>query len=84
MLGPSGKSYDKVRIVSVHGMDLKVVRGDLFEVDKSFSLAHCVSADFKLGKGIAKLFRDKFGRVDELERSGAKAGGVAVLKDNGR
>jgi len=65
-------------------MDLKVIHGDLFKADKSFSLAHCVSSDFKLGKGIAKIFRDKFGRVDELEESGAKVGGLAVLEDNGR
>lgn len=84
VLGPSGRSHDKIQIKSVHGMDLKVIQGDLFKVDKSFSLCHCVSADFKLGKGIAKIFREKFGRVDELQRSGAGVGGVAVLKDNGR
>lgn len=83
-MGPSGKSYDKVQIKSVHGMDLKVVHGDLFKVDKSFSLCHCISADFKLGKGIAKIFREKFGRIDELEKSGAGVGGVAVLNESGR
>ena len=46
---------------------LKEVRGDLFSSPASHSLAHCVSRDFKLGKGVARLFRDKFGRVEELE-----------------
>ncbi len=52
--------------------------------DFTFSLAHCISADYKLGKGIAKIFKERFGRVHELEKSGAKAGGLAVLKDNKR
>lgn len=43
-----------------------------------------MSADFKLGKGIAKIFRDKFGRIHELEKSGAKVGEIAVFKDNER
>jgi hypothetical protein len=84
VLGSSGRSYDKIQIKSVHGMDLQVVKGDLFKADKNVSLAHCISADFKLGKGIAKMFREKFGRIQELEQSGAKVGGVAVLKDNER
>ena len=60
------------------------VSGDLFQSPKSHSLCHCVSRDFRLGKGIAKLFRDKFGRVEELRRSGAGVRGVAVLRDGGR
>ena len=48
---------------------LNEVSGDLFKSPKSHSLCHCVSRDFRLGKGIAKLFREKFGRIDELKRS---------------
>jgi len=36
VLGSSGRSYDKVQITSVHGMDLKVIKGDLFKADESF------------------------------------------------
>ena len=36
----------------------KEVSGDLFKSPKSHSLCHCVSRDFRLGKGIAKLFRE--------------------------
>lgn len=35
----------------------KEIKSDLFDLDKSYSLAHCVSQDFKMGKGIAKLFK---------------------------
>lgn len=66
-------------------MDLKVIHGDLFEIaDAETSLAHCVSSDYRLSKGIAKSFREKFGRIRELEESGTKVGGVATLKDNNR
>ena len=58
--------------------------GDLFDAsNSSASLAHCVSRDLKMGKGIAKLFRQKFGRLEELEKANAKVGEIIVLK-NGR
>lgn len=59
------------------------IKGDLFSCPKSASLAHCVSEDLRLGKGIAKLFRDKFGGVDEMRRQSVKVGGVAVIRRPG-
>ena len=35
-----------------------------------------------MGKGIAKLFRDKFGRTNELAQANAKIGETAILKLN--
>lgn len=37
-----------------------------------------------MGAGIAKIFRAKFGRVEEIEACRAQVGGVAVLKDDSR
>ena len=45
----------------------KQIKGDLFSVDKDVSLAHCVSQDLKMGRGIATIFKDKFSKVDELK-----------------
>ena len=36
VLGSSGRSYDKVQITSAHGMDLKVIKGDLFKADETY------------------------------------------------
>ena len=72
-------------VVGAHGQGrftLKEVRGDLFSSPSTDSLAHCVSRDFKLGKGIAKIFLEKFGKIDELKRSHAILGGLAVLKED--
>jgi hypothetical protein len=33
---------------------------------------------------VAKIFREKFGRIRELEDSGAEVGGIAVLREAGR
>ena len=33
-------------------MVYREIYGDLFQVDKKYYLAHCISADFALGKGI--------------------------------
>ena len=46
------------------------VRGDLFRCPPSASLAHCVSADLAMGKGIAKIFKRDFGGVKELREQG--------------
>lgn len=71
-------------IRTLSGFTLKEVRGDLFSSPSTEALCHCIARDYKLGKGIAKLFRDKFGRIDELKDSGARVGGLAVLKDGRR
>lgn len=60
------------------------IEGDLFSASKTYSLAHCVAADLRMGAGIAVAFRDKFGRIDELKQQGKRAGGVAILKDDSR
>lgn len=38
-------------------LDFSEVRGDLFSCPPSSSLAHCVSEDMAMGKGIAVLFK---------------------------
>jgi len=53
------------------------VKGDLFSCPETDSLAHCISEDCRMGKGIAVLFKRKFGRVDEI-----KAQGLWLLKVN--
>lgn len=59
----------------------KEIKGDLFTSDTH--MAHCVSADLKMGAGIAKIFKNKYGNVDKLRQQKATVGGVAVLKCEG-
>lgn len=63
---------------------LREVAGDLFSAPVIYSLAHCVAADMKMGAGIAIKFHDTFKQIDALKQQGAKAGGLAVLKDRSR
>ena len=58
--------------------------GDLFSAPNNMSLAHCISQDCVMGKGIAKQFSEKFGRVNEIKEQCVKVGGVAILKDKER
>ena len=53
------------------GFSITEVNGDLF--DSEDSLAHCVSADFCMGKGIAKTFVENFKEVRQL-RNGTEKG----------
>lgn len=39
-------------------MIIKEVKKDLFTVSDDYALVHCISADFALGAGIAKEFRN--------------------------
>lgn len=64
--------------------NIKIVKGDLFSSDEKDSLAHCVSRDFKMGKGIAVFFKEKFGNVQNLKDQNKQIGDIAVLKDNNR
>jgi len=47
-------------------MAVTEVRGDLFTSPDS--LAHCVSRDLHMGKGIATAFKKQFGGIYELRQ----------------
>ena len=67
----------------IHSVITKI-RGDLFSAPASASLAHCISADCKLGAGIAKIFGQRFGRVDQLKSMNVMVGEVAAILVNNR
>lgn len=48
------------RMKSLKGSEVVEENGDLFELSNKWVLAHCVSADGKLGAGIAKQFSSRF------------------------
>ena len=56
--------------------------GDLFQADTS--LAHCVSADLRLGKGIAQQFRRRFQGIQELQAQPHGCGMVPYLRRDRR
>lgn len=47
-------------------MIYKEEQRDLFTLPDEYMLAHCISADYALGAGIAKMFRDKLKVKDAL------------------
>jgi hypothetical protein len=53
--------------------------GDLFELDTTHSLAHCVSVDLAMSKGIAKGFRDKYRQLEELRAQNPQIGSVCYI-----
>ena len=53
--------------------------GDIFTMSSSYSLAHSISKDCKLSRGIARMFKSNFGRVDEIRDQKTDTGGVAIL-----
>ena len=56
------------------------IEGDLFTCLETTSLAHCISGDASMRKGIAVNFKSKFGGVQEILNQGCQPGDVAVLK----
>ena len=46
--------------------EVNIIKGDLFQCPTNASMAHCISRDLAMGKGIAKLFKQKFGNINEL------------------
>lgn len=55
------------------------IKGDLFSSSTDESLAHCVSVDLYMGKGIALTFRRKFDKVKELLEQKKNTGEVAII-----
>ena len=55
---------------------------DLFKLDykNEWCLCHCISKDLAMGKGIAVMFKQLFGGVDELRSQNLGVGDVGVLK----
>ncbi|CAF3438002.1 unnamed protein product [Rotaria socialis] len=55
------------------------IQGDLFSASSNTSLANCVSRDLCMSKGIATLFRNRFGQVDELKKQDVPVGNCAYI-----
>lgn len=49
-------------------MLIREVQQDLFKVTDDYMLAHCISADFALGAGIAKVFATRFNAKNLLQQ----------------
>lgn len=66
-------------------MTITTVNKDLFTMDQGYYLAHCISADFALGAGIAKAFDSVYNMRFKLFRHYPDYeynGGDAILIDN--
>lgn len=58
---------------------IEIIKGDLFTSEDE-ALCHCVSEDLAMGKGIALLFKQKYGNVQYLKSQNAKVGYFALLE----
>ena len=66
-------------------MTITTVQKDLFTMPQGYYLAHCISADFALGAGIAKAFDSVYNMRFKLFRNYPDYefhGGDAILIDN--
>lgn len=66
-------------------MTISIESKDLFTVQQGYYLAHCISADFALGAGIAKVFDSVYNMRFKLFRQYPDYeyhGGDALLVDN--
>jgi hypothetical protein len=51
---------------------------------KDYCLAHCVSTDFHMNKGIALQFKIKYNNIETLRKQNQLIGGLAILEDKNR
>ena len=65
-----GESYSTAGAEHPGLLNFSEVKGDLFSCPSTSSLAHCVSEDMAMGKGVAVLFKKEFGGVGELRAQG--------------
>lgn len=56
---------------------------DLFDVSEDYVMAHCISAGYVLGKGIAAQFEEKYNMSEKLRKEyPVRAVGMALKIDN--
>lgn len=60
------------------------VEGDLFDATQEYALAHCVSADFEMRRGIALEFKRRFGQVEDLKSQNKKVTEIAKIEHEGQ
>lgn len=66
-------------------MNITIEKRDLFTVPQGYYLAHCISADFTLGAGVAKVFDSVYNMRFKLFKHHPDYefnGGDAILIDN--
>lgn len=51
-------------------MNIKEIKADLFNVNRNYTLVHCISYDCKMGQGIAVLFDKKFPQMKRMLMQG--------------
>lgn len=56
------------------------IAGDIFSTSSDTSLAHCVSADLKMSRGIALQFRRRFGQIQQLRQQEKSLEDVILLR----
>lgn len=66
LLPPCGQSAEGT-------WEIHYVTGDLFSCSEDEALAHCISEDCRMGKGIAVTFKSKFRGVEELKEQSESA-----------
>ena len=57
------------------------VQQDLFKVPMSYALAHCVAQDLRMSRGIAVVFKAKFGRIEDLRIQDPSVTDVLQIED---
>lgn len=55
---------------------------DLFKVSADYALAHCVAEDLRMLRGIPVVFKQKFGKVEELQQQCPEIGKALKIVDN--
>jgi len=74
----SPQPLKKVKAEGKACFSLTEVVGDLFSARDS--LAHCVSKDVNMGKGIAVHFKQRFGQVEALQRQDGSIGDTVYVR----
>lgn len=68
----------------IENANVCIKSGDIFSCPTDYSLAHAVSKDFNMEKGVALEFNNKFGNQDNLKKQNKEVGEVATLQVDNR
>lgn len=76
--GESQTNQEKTSMTDFAVNTIKIVEGNIFEVESDMAIVHCVAKDFKMGDGIAKKIKERFRTPINEFKDQFKIGEVAV------
>lgn len=76
---PSNKNIEEDKLKGMFAKNvIRMEIGNILDLLKGATIAHCVATDLKMSDGLAKIIKEKYGSVTEQFRGKYQVGDIAI------